>query len=115
MQIQVTWRNPYGNIQFNQGGYSFIVYIYPPALSAGQKTGYFFLTNQGVESYEFGYSGTHTHEVVITGSASASQTTSFTMSNVPDTTNVASGAGYIWVEGNNLCYASYQYDKHSIA
>jgi hypothetical protein len=114
MIVQTTWRNPLWEIQFNQGGYSFYNYFDLPAISAGQTYYFFVISNQGVESYEFAHNGTHSHEISVSGSVSGSDNANFTLTNVPDTTNIASQKGMLWVEWNQLCYSSYQWDIHRI-
>ena len=113
--IEQTWKNPLGGIQFDQWGYSFLSNaINLPVMTAGQKAGCFYLSNQGVESYEFGMNGTHTLGINVSGSVFGSLISSFTLSNVPNTTNIPLYSWYIWVEWENLCFISSLYDKHSI-
>jgi hypothetical protein len=106
------WRNYDDELMFNcANGFAVNLNISP-----GYWSGYIWGCNQGVCGWEIDANGDYVVRSWATGAGAIStKNTTITFSNVPDTTELASSkAGYIWVEGNNLCYICANLWKHTI-
>jgi len=82
----------------------------------GGWTEYWYSCNQGIAGWEINASGNYEVESWSTGDgALASTKTTITLSNVPSTSQLGtSKAGYIWIEGNDLCFINANEWKHTI-
>jgi hypothetical protein len=91
-------------------------YHYTYSLPAGYYIEVWYGGNIGCCGWEVDTSGTYYFKASASGTPSIPEvSTSVVMSNVPSTTQLASDkAGYIWVEGNNLCYICADRWKHTI-
>jgi hypothetical protein len=78
---------------------------------------YMYACNQGVAGWEIDVAGNYRVRSWSTGAGAMSQQdTIISFSNVPSTTQLSSTKiGYIWVEGNNLCFINANRWKHSMA
>lgn len=72
--------------------------------------------NIGCAGWEVGVSGTYYLKSWTTGNpAITTVSTNISISNVPSVTQLStSTSGYIWVEGNDLCYVNAQRWKHTM-
>lgn len=72
--------------------------------------------NIGCAGWEVDVAGTYYFKSSASGTPNVTEvSTSVVMSNVPSTTQLASGKeGYIWIEGNDLCYICANRWKHTM-
>lgn len=107
------WTDTDGLTTLVQGldGYYFNVSV--PAGSWSETIG---SINIGVAGWEIDSNSTYYTKSSATGTHAISEvSTGITFSNVPTVTQLASDkAGYIWVEGNNLCFINANRWKHTI-
>lgn len=79
-------------------------------LGAGEWYEYFYTITTGIDIDEIDVAGTYYYNTSGTGTNPISETnTGITFSNVPDVSTLtldASKRGFMWVEGNNLCYVN---------
>ena len=110
--IRARWTDPSLNT-INYFAYD-VPWVY--SLAPGDWTGYEFGGNVGVASWEIGGNGNYHFRSSLTGVPdTATHDTPVTITNCPSTSMLPSGKeGYIWVEGDNLCYVNYNLWKHSM-
>lgn len=77
---------------------------------------YMYFVNIGCAGWEISTSANYYVKANATGNYPISEvSTTINFSNVPNTTQLANGKeGYIWVEGNNLCFVNANKWKHTI-
>lgn len=99
------WLDRFGDIMFP------CAYAFPVSVDeiAGYYYEYCYGCNQGVAGWEIDDDGNFSVQSWCTQSSGddvsmPTKTTTITFSNVPSTAGVTGKSGYIWVEGNNLCY-----------
>jgi hypothetical protein len=108
-----SWKDPGGSTIFScANGYA----VGLPDIASGYWYEYCYACNIGCAGWEVDVAGTYKVSAYSTGTGAIGTTeTNVSFSNVPDTTQLASSkAGYIWVEGNNLCYICANLWKHTI-
>lgn len=107
------WTDPSVSVTLVQGVWDYpVIYTLP----AGYYYTVWFAINIGVADWEVFYDDTYHYRASATGTPAISvvdKAVDFT--NVPDTTQLGSGTeGYIWVEGNDLCYVCANQWKQTI-
>lgn len=110
--LYVDWKDPSLNlIYWIINGYH-LVYSLP----AGTYTEVWQAGNIGCAGWEVSASGNYHFRASASGTPNISVVdTTVAMSNVPSTSLLGSGTeGYIWVEGNDLCYVNANQWKHTI-
>ena len=108
------WTDPSVSSTLVQGlwGYNFIY----NSLPAGYYTTLWNAINIGIAGWEISTSDTYHFRANAVGTPNISvEDTGVTFSNVPTVTQLGSDKeGYIWVEGNDLCYINAGQWKHSM-
>jgi hypothetical protein len=106
------WCNPAGSTIFNcANGLGYALNV-----ASEYWSEYWYGCNIGCAGWEVTSSGNYSVRSYSTGAGAMSeQSTTIAFSNVPSTTQLAaSRAGYIWVEGNDLCFVNANQWKHTI-
>jgi hypothetical protein len=107
------WTDPSKSSTLVQGANAFHVGITIPA---GSWYEYSYFINIGCAGWEVSTSNTYYLEAYASGTDGGPLVTAnVAFSNVPSTTQLGTThEGYIWVEGNNLCYVNANQWKHTI-
>ena len=111
-QLYVDWRDSSGNVLFwGLNGSTFTT-----SLAPGYYYKVWYACNIGCAGWEVSSSGTYHYRSSASGTPSIGvNDTSVSMSNVPNTAFLPNNPqGFVWVEGNNLCYVNASQWKHSI-
>ena len=111
-QMYQRWTDPSLNTIFwnTNGDY------FTSTLLGGYYSDIWYAANIGCAGWDVNSNATYHFRASCSGSPSIGTVDSgVSMSNVPSTTQMSSDkAGYIWVEGNNLCYVNANLWKHTI-
>ncbi len=91
-------------------------YNWVTSLPDGWSSSLWFGSHIGIAGWEIDSDGTYYYQSALSGNPSTSVLkTNVSISNVPSTTQLSSSkAGYIWVEGNDLCYIVANRWKHTM-
>lgn len=109
--INIKWTTT-GNSVLNGGTYNS---FFSTSLAVGFWGGYALGANIGAEPSEIATSTTYDFRASASGTPNITEVvTPISFTNVPSTTTQIAKSGYIWVEGNNLCYINANEWKHTM-